>query len=251
MGWLVLVALVLLVLIGVVRSRRRAERQRVLQRLCAESGVVFSVLDPFPDAVFLPFRMFGAADRRIVENVVWDRADESVRVFDLQYEQRIDDETAVRQRVTCGLVQLPFGVPDIAVLPRDLSGPAVRPVEGRRVALELDAFNQRFEVWGKDPRAVVALLDQRMMSALMRMPLRVAVYIREDRMLLVAPPLEPADVLLLLEAARVLATRVPPVVASLYPPRPMEGPFEDRWLQGSWSHDPTSADPQNRADLGG
>jgi hypothetical protein len=41
------------------------------------------------------------------------------------------------------------------------------------------------------------------------------------------------------------------VVASLYPPRPAEGPYEDRWLQGSWSADPTGVDAPNQGGLGG
>jgi hypothetical protein len=112
---------------------------------------------------------------------------------------------------------------------------------GDVVHLELVAFERRFEVRAVDPRAAVALLDQRMMAALLRLPMRVAIHVRDDAMLLVAPLLEPGDVLLLLACAEGLATRVPPVVASLYPPRPARGPYERRWLQGSWSPDPTSA----------
>jgi len=59
---------------------------------------------------------------------------------------------------------------------------------------------------------------------------------------MVAPTLEPREMLLLVACAKAVAGRVPPVVASLYPPRPARGPYEQRWLQGSWSPDPTSAD---------
>ena len=113
---------------------------------------------------------------------------------------------------------------------------------GEVVHLELDAFERRFEVRAVDARAAVALLDQRMMAALLRLPLSVAIHVHEDRMLLVGPLLDPGDVLVLLACATGLAAQVPPVVASLYPPRPSRGPYEDRWLQGSWSPDPTSAD---------
>jgi hypothetical protein len=109
--------------------------------------------------------------------------------------------------------------------------------------LELDAFNRRFDVRTADPRAAVAFLDQRMMDAILQVPLRVAIHVHADRMLLVGPTLEPPTMLLLLEVARTLADRIPPVIASLYPPRPAEGPFEDRWLQGAWSPDPTSGQP--------
>jgi hypothetical protein len=144
--------------------------------------------------------------------------------------------------MTCGVVPLPFSVPTIAILPRGQVDPSGEPATGDVVRLELDAFQERFEVRADDPRAAVALLDQRMMATLLRVPIRVAIHVHEDAMLMVAPTLEPGEMLLLLACAKALAGRVPPVVASLYPPRPARGPFEQRWLQGSWSPDPTSAD---------
>jgi hypothetical protein len=35
-------------------------------------------------------------------------------------------------------------------------------------------------------------------------------------------------------------------MASLYPPRPLAGPFEERWLQGAWSPDPISGERTGR-----
>jgi hypothetical protein len=139
-------------------------------------------------------------------------------------------------------VPLPFSVPTIAILSRGQVDPSGEPVTGAVVHLELDAFEERFEVRADDPRAAVALLDQRMMATLLRLPVRVAIHVHEDSMLMVAPTLEPGEMLLLVACAKAVAGRVPPVVASLYPPRPARGPYEQRWLQGSWSPDPTSAD---------
>jgi Protein of unknown function (DUF3137) len=201
--------------------------------------------------MFLPFRLFGRGQHRGFENAIWDsRDDGAVRVFDYWLEEQNEQGVGVKQDLTCAIVPLPFGVPALAVLPRGMVDVSREPTAARTVTLELEAFNRRFDVRTEDPRAAVAFLDQRMMEALLRIPLRVAIHVHEDRMLLVGPTLEPAEMLLLLEVARSLATKVPPVVASLYPPRPMEGPFEDRWLQGSWSPDPTSAEP-NPSELGG
>jgi hypothetical protein len=248
--WTVLV-LVVAGSVAAVRLRRRDRRQRVLLLMCREAGVEFSVLDPFRDSTFLPFRLFGRGDTRGFENVMWDpRDDGAVRVFDYWFEERDEDGVGEKHDLTCGLVPLPFGVPPLAVVPRGVTETSREPTETHTVTLDLDAFNRRFDVRTADPRAAVAFLDQRMMQALMRLPLRVAIHVHEDRMLLVAPTLEPGEMLLLLEAARALRTRVPPVVASLYPPRPTTGPYERRWLQGAWSPDPTSAGP-NPADLGG
>jgi hypothetical protein len=67
--------------------------------------------------------------------------------------------------------------------------------------------------------------------------------VNEDRLLLWAPDATAERTVMMLEVARTLRDRVPSVVASLYPPRPAEGPHEARWLQGSWSAEPTGTDP--------
>jgi hypothetical protein len=240
MGWFLLAgALVAVGIVGSLGVRSRSSRQRALVQLCANAGLSYAVLDPFPDTTLLPFRVFGWGSAHGVENIVLHgTGDHAIRVFDLWVEPTPGQ---ARRTMTCGVVPLPFGAPPIAVLPRGQYDPSEEPVMGDVVHLELDAFERRFEVRAVDPRAAVALLDQRMMAALLRLPMRVAIHVRDDAMLLVAPLLEPGDVLLLLACAEGLATRVPPVVASLYPPRPARGPYERRWLQGSWSPDPTSA----------
>jgi hypothetical protein len=241
MGWYVVVAASLVVaVVAVLRTRSGSARQRALLRLCADAGLACAVLDPFPDTTLLPFRLFGWGGAHGLENVVWDAGvDDAIRVFDLWVQPRTDE---ARRTMTCGIVPLPFAVPPIAILARGRVDPSQEPVAGELVHLELDVFEQRFEVRAVDARAAVALLDQRMMAALMRLPLSAAIHVHEDRMLLAGPLLDPGDVLVLLACATGLAAHVPPVVASLYPPRPSQGPYEERWLQGSWSPDPTSAD---------
>jgi len=241
-GWLLLFGLIVVVSGAVASMRMRAgsARQRSLLKLCAEAGLTCAVLDPFDDTTFLPFRVFGWGSAHGVDNVVSDaREDHGIRVFDLWVEPAPDD---ARRRMSCGVVPLAFAVPSIAIRARGQADPSEEPVVGEVVHLELDAFEQRFEVRAVDPRAAVALLDQRMMAALLRLPVRVAIHVHENAMLLVAPQLEPGEMLVLLACAKALAECVPSVVASLYPPRPSQGPYEHRWLQGSWSPDPTSAD---------
>jgi hypothetical protein len=240
MGWyIVLTTCIAVVIVAVLRARSSSSRARALLQLCTDAGLACAVLDPFSDTTQLPFRLFGWGETHGVENVVWNaRADDGTRVFDLWVQPRTDE---ARKRMTCGIVSLPFAVPPIAILTRGGVDPSEEPVAGEVVHLELDAFEQRFEVRAVDARAAVALLDQRMMAALLRLPLSVAIHVHEDRMLMVAPPLDPGDMLVLLACASGLATQVPPVVSSLYPPRPSQGPYEQRWLQGSWSPDPTSA----------
>jgi hypothetical protein len=241
MGWYLMFAVgTAAVVAAVVRARSGSARQRALLRLCADAGLACAMVDPFPDTTLLPFRVFGWGSAHGVENVVWDGGDDrAIRVFDLWVQPRPDEG---RRTMTCGVVPLPFSVPTIAILSRGQVDPSGEPVTGAVVHLELDAFEERFEVRADDPRAAVALLDQRMMATLLRLPVRVAIHVHEDSMLMVAPTLEPGEMLLLVACAKAVAGRVPPVVASLYPPRPARGPYEQRWLQGSWSPDPTSAD---------
>ena len=225
--------------IAAIRSWRRTRHQRQLVRLCLDAGVEFAVVDPFPDTLLLPFRLFARGTARGVDMVVWDRRDSgAVRVFDYWFEEEANG--LVRTSMTCGVVPLPFTVPPLSICPRALADPSGEVVPGVEVSLELETFNRRFAVSAVEARAAVAFLDQRMMAALLALPLEVAIHAREDRMLLVARSLEPERVLTLLDIAHGLARRVPRVMASLYPPRPPVGPFEDRWFQGAWSPDPIS-----------
>jgi hypothetical protein len=211
---------------------------------CHRADLEFSPIDPFADTLWLPFRWLGDGRWSRAENVVWNRSEgEDVRAFDLLVEQRTDQgaRTVVR-RYVCAAVALPFGCPRLEIVPRDAIGQLAGAIPSSEVELELEAFNRRFRVLADDRRLAVAFCDQRMMQALMGLPPGVSVAVNEDRMLLRAAELAPAEVLLLFEAARALRRSVPAVVADLYPQRPVKGRHEDRWLQGHWSPQPTGDD---------
>jgi hypothetical protein len=238
-GFAVLVVAALVVL---WRARHQAGRQRELMLLCRHAGLEYQPLDPFADTTWLPFRLFARGEARGTENAVWSDAVEGVRVFDYWFtEQR--DEGQVTTRLTCALAELPFGVPRLQVEPRDALDALSDAVDLDRIELELEAFNRRFEVRAADRRAAMAFLDQRMMEALLGLPEGVTLAVNEDRLLLHAPTLPAAQVLLLFDVACRIRDHVPTVVASLYPPRPMEGPHEDRWLQGRWTPEPIGTEP--------
>lgn len=244
MWWVVLALGVMSGAIAGWRAWHRDRRQRALLAACWRSGLRFSVFDPFPDTKWLPFPMFGQAFEPRVMNVVWDRRDEGIRVFDLGVAtlQAERDGIGDRRWMSCAVVPLPFSCPRLAIASRASVDPSGLGIPGEEVVLELETFNRRFRVLASEPRAALAFCDQRMMRALMALPLDATIHVNEHVMLLVAPLLEAGEVLVLLEAARGLARVVPPVVASLYPPRPATGPHEERWLQGRWSPEPTGAD---------
>src|SRR3954451_3482566 len=129
MGWFLLAgALVAIGIVGGLGVRSRSSRQRALVQLCANAGLSYAVLDPFPDTTLLPFRVFGWGSAHGVENVVWDAGDDrAIRVFDLWVQRRTDE---ARRAMTCGVVPLPFSVPTIALLSRGQVDPSGEPVSG-------------------------------------------------------------------------------------------------------------------------
>jgi len=226
------------------RFQRRRDRARQLVLLCRRASLECSIVDPFPDTSWLPFRLFGRGLSRGTENVVWNDDDgDDARAFDYWFEERrSEDSVTVTLRFSCALVALPFACRRLEVAPHGIADDVRELIEGDDLELELEAFNRRFDVRADDRRFAVAFLDQRMMRALMALPEGISMLVNEDRMLMIASLLPPAEVLLLLEAARAVRRSVPPVVASLYPPRPMKGPHEDRWFQGRWSPEPIGDD---------
>lgn len=239
-GWLLVVAAAVAGLVGWWRWRRAASRQRRLMLLCRRAGLEFAPLDLFGDTAWLPFRMFGRP-KHGTENVVWDRTrGPGIRAFDYWYEEPAEDRTVTpRRRLTCAVVPLGASARPLRIAPRDLDDD-VRSVLGlREIRLELESFNRRFVVETEDERFAIAFLEQRMMEALLALPDRVTAEVNEDVVLLSAPVLPAEQVLRLYDAAAEIHERIPRSLPSLFPPRPNEGPFEDRWLQGRWTPEPT------------
>jgi hypothetical protein len=127
----------------------------------------------------------------------------------------------------------------LRIAPRDLDDDVKSVVGLREIELELEEFNRRFVVETEDERFAIAFLEQRMMEALLALPDGVTVDANEDVILLSAPELPAERVLRLFDAAVAIHERIPHSLPSLFPPRPTEGPYEDRWRQGHWSPDPT------------
>lgn len=241
MTWLVaLAAAVASLAIAWWRWRRGAMRQRRLMLLCRRAGLDFAPMDLSPDTAWLPFPMFGRP-RRGTENVVWDRRQGTeVRAFDYWYEELAEEQgVGSRRRLTCAVVPLAASARRLRVAPRELADEAMSALGFREVRLELERFNRRFTVETEEERFAFAFLEQRMMEALLSLPDGVTAETNDHVLLLSGPLLAPEQVLLLFDAAVRIHRRVPRVLPSLYPPRPAEGPFEDRWLQGRWSADPT------------
>jgi hypothetical protein len=221
------------------RIHRRHGRQRQLMLLCEAAGLEFAPVDLSLGTAWLPFELFGRRPSG-TENVVWDpRHDGGVRAFDFWYEEaRGDEGFRVRRTITCAAVPLAFTCSRVRVAPRDLVDDISDVLGLPLVSLELEEFNRRFRVGAEDARTASALLDQRVMRGLLRLPSGVVVDVNEEILLLRAPELPAAEMLQLLQAATSIQRVLPRVMTSLFPPRPAKGPHERRWLQGHWTPEP-------------
>ncbi len=184
--------------------------------------------------------MFGRP-RHGTENVVWERQrGTAIRAFDFWYEEPADERARTpRRRLTCAVVPLGASAPRLRIAPRDLEDDVRSALGLPEVRLELEEFNRRFVVESEVERFAIAFLEQPMMEALLALPRGVTVDVYEDVVLLSAPELPAEKVLRLYDAAVAIHERIPHSLPSLFPPRPTEGPHEDRWLQGHWSPQPT------------
>ncbi|MGZ8611440.1 MAG: hypothetical protein ACXWX0_04105 [Actinomycetota bacterium] len=222
------------------RHVRGMNRQRRLMLLCQRAGLDFAPVDLFGDTAWLPFPMFGRP-RHGTENVVWERERGSeVRAFDYWYEDPAEDRPVTpRRRLTCAVVPLGASAPRLRIAPRDLDDDVRSALGLPEVRLELESFNRRFAVSSEDERFAIAFLEQRMMEGLLGLPDGVTVDVNESVLLFSAAELPAEKVLRLYDAAVAIHERIPRSLPSLFPPRPVEGPHEDRWLQGRWSPEPT------------
>jgi hypothetical protein len=235
---------------SVFRFSRRHDRQRQLMLLCDAAGLGFAPLDMSLGTAWLPFEIFGRKPSG-TENVIVDPRSEGVRAFDFWYEETRDGQLGVRHSISCATVPLPFTCSRIRVFPRDVIDDVSDALGLPLVMLELEEFNRRFRVEAEDARTASALLDQRVMLSLLRLPPRAVVDVNEEVLLLWAPMLPAVEMLQLLRTATSVQRVVPRVMTSLFPPRPAQGPHEGRWLQGRWSDEPIGADAADPSETDG
>lgn len=233
----------------VFRLHRRHDRQRQLMQLCDAADLGFAPLDLSSGTAWLPFGIFGRRPSG-TENVIFDPlGDGEVRAFDFWYEESRDGQFGVRRTITCATVPLPFTCSRVRVAPRSVVDDVPDALGLPLVTLELEEFNKRFRVEAEDPRTASALLDQRVMQALLRLPFRIVVDVNEDVLLLRARKLPAVEMLQLLRTAISIQHVLPRVMTSLFPARPAHAPHERRWLQGRWSDEPIGADTAEPSDL--
>ncbi|MGZ4148778.1 MAG: hypothetical protein ACXVQJ_01930 [Actinomycetota bacterium] len=224
MGFLVWLAFVaVLAVAGAVQAWRKGARARALAGVARQLGLAFGPVDLFNDG-WLPFRLFGLGTRRTVDNVVYGTLDGvEVRAFDYRFEDAdagsltlpVQFDVSEGRAFSCGVAGVAATCPSLIVERRGARQPIDDLVGGDVLPLELDEFNRRFRVRCEDQRFAVAFLEQRMMAALLTMPLETALAVHEDRLLLVARRLPANEVAVLLHATAAVAKAVPRVLPSL------------------------------------
>jgi hypothetical protein len=244
MRWILLLGIVLSAsALAWRRARGRRDRQRLLMLLSDAAGFDFAPLDLSLGTAWLPFAIFGKSPSGTA-NVLRDPRYDGVVAFDFWYQEDDGDRPLpLRRTITCATVPLGAACPRIRVVPRDVVDGLGDALGLSLVTFELEGFNRRFRVEAEDARSAWALLDQRVLEGLLRLPPRVVVEVHEDVMLLSAPELPAVEMLELLRAATTIHADLPRVMPSLFPPRPSQGPHERRWLQGRWTPEPTGTEP--------
>ena len=219
--------------------------------LCNAADLGFAPLDLSLGTAWLPFEIFGRRPSG-TENVIFDpRSEDGVRAFDFWYEEARDGLFGVRRTITCATVPLAFTCSRVRVAPRVVVDDVSDALGLSPVTLEVEEFNRRFRVEAEDARTASALLDQRVMRSLLRLPPSVEIDVNEEVLLLRAPKLSAEEMLQLLRTATSIQRVLPGVMLSLFPPRPAQGPHERRWLQGRWSDESIGVDTADPSDAHG
>ena len=215
---------------------RDEARTRAFAAEADRLGLDFAATDVL-HASWEPFRLLGGPDPE-VRNLVYGRwAGVELRAFEYSRARAADGDAGglgVRERYTCCVAPLDASCPLAVVGPIPLVARLPDAEALQSVTLESEGFHRRFRVACDDPRFATALLDQRMMAWLLAASAAFAFEVREDRILCVGAPGGPGQLRSLLDAAAEFRRRVPPVVRSLYPPRPLDRAPEPDGGRTTW-----------------
>jgi hypothetical protein len=205
-----------------VRGRRRDGRDRGIAALAESLHLTYSPIDLFGDG-WQPFHFFGLGTDRDVENVLAGTVDGvEMHAFDYEYADEGSGSLEVareRRRFSCAVFAVAASCPKLTVQPRSMTDDLIGLVGADVLPLELEAFNRRFRVRCEDQRFAVAFLEQRMMEALLRVPLEVAIGVSDDRILVVARQLPVEQLGLFLTGAATIHGAFPRSLPSQYPLR--------------------------------
>ncbi len=230
--WLLCAGFVALGAMSTVAFKRKADRNRDLQRIAAANGFAYVDEDWFA-STRVPFQIFRLGNRSTVENMLVGQAADgaAVRVFDLRTweEKQTEDGTSESRHryLTCCLTETDHSFPHLVVQPETLATRLLTKIGMPSIELESEAFNRRFVVTCEDERFARMVLDPQVMELMLATQGELQFELR-GRWVLVAGPQLPAKLFLSLVG---LSTRlrqlIPEVVQQFHPDLPdvVEGPL--------------------------
>jgi Protein of unknown function (DUF3137) len=223
--WLMCAAFVAFGAMSTIALKRKAGRNRELQRLAAANGFAY-VEDDWFSSTRVPFQIFRLGNRTMVENMLVGRAPDGapVRVFDLTiWEEKQTEEGTQESRyryLTCCLTETDHSFPHLVVQPDTMATRLLEKIGMPSIDLESEAFNRRFMVSSEDERFARMFLDPQMMELLLATEGEFQFEVK-GRWVLIAGPQLPAKLCLSLVG---LSTRfrqlVPDVVREFHPDLP-------------------------------
>jgi Protein of unknown function (DUF3137) len=223
--WLMCAAFVAFGAMSTIALKRKAGRNRELQRLAAANGFAY-VEDDWFSSTRVPFQIFRLGNRTMAENMLVGRAPDGapVRVFDLTiWEEKQTEEGTQESRyryLTCCLTETDHSFPHLVVQPDTMATRLLEKIGMPSIDLESEAFNRRFMVSSEDERFARMFLDPQMMELLLATEGEFQFEVK-GRWVLIAGPQLPAKLCLSLVG---LSTRfrqlVPDVVREFHPDLP-------------------------------
>jgi hypothetical protein len=198
-------------------------------------GLGFSKRDPANLVRKVPLTLFGDLPLRGCRNFVWGTwRGRSVVAFDFWSDDlRMtalfprphpgvlgDDGVAATQPVHSYVAaRIEADCPPVMIERRGLRTTMHPALALQEAHFESDRFDRLFRVLSMDPRAVSALVDQRMMVHLATLDPELRVEIAGGWVALLGSLRDPQELQSDLDAAVTLADQLPRVIGSLYPPR--------------------------------
>jgi hypothetical protein len=200
-----------------IDRKRREEFMLVAARL----GLAYERDDPF-DTVDLPFALFSRGEGRGTENVLHGTAaGMKVRLFDYWYYEEVHNpkgpNTRSYHRSSCALGWFDADCPHLSLAREGFLSRIADKIGFRDIEFESEEFNRAWQVVGEDRRFAYAFVDARMMEWLLDEGDVCSYEVVGPLLLCSTDRLKPAEFETLFEVLRRFRSKVPDVVASLYP----------------------------------
>jgi hypothetical protein len=218
---LVLFGLVLLGLVVYLSYAMKERRRAAFAQQAALLHLTYSKEDPL-GILGYPFTLLHRGDGQGVENVLrgaWQEID--VIAFDFWYYDETTDgkgnTSRSYHRFDCVLVPIDADCPRLTIARETLLTSLAGALSFHDIEFESDAFNREFHVRCEVPKFANDVIDQRMMTWLLATGSEHSYETLGNRVLVAGPRIDPAELPVLLGAARGFVQHVPKVVASLYP----------------------------------